>query len=140
MAANGHEFVELYHAAFIGGGVINPLNLRLAPQELQAILADSGTEVVFVDSLFAEHLLRSIEPIRSNLAVKAIVLIGSGDHAHDIGYEDLIELGRPAAPAEPEEDDPVVLMYTGGTTGRPKGVLLSHRAELLNLYHIACCR
>ena len=64
MAANGHELLELYHAAFLGGGIINPLNLRLAPKELQVILADSGTEVVFVDSTFAGHLLRSIEPIR----------------------------------------------------------------------------
>ena len=39
-------------------------------------------------------------------------------------------------PPEPEEDDPVVLMYTGGTTGLPKGVLLDQRAEMLNLYHI----
>ena len=40
-------------------------------------------------------------------------------------------------PDEPEEDDPVVLMYTGGTTGLPKGVLLDQRAEMLNLYHVA---
>jgi acyl-CoA synthetase (AMP-forming)/AMP-acid ligase II len=39
-------------------------------------------------------------------------------------------------PDEPDEDDPVVLMYTGGTTGLPKGVLLDHRAEMLNLYHV----
>ena len=42
----------------------------------------------------------------------------------------------PALPDEPEEDDPVVLMYTGGTTGLPKGVLLDQRAEMLNLYHV----
>ena len=63
--------------------------------------------------------------------------MGSGDHPHDVGYEELLELGRPSPPPEPEEDDPVVLMYTGGTTGLPKGVLLDHRAEMLNLYHIA---
>ncbi|HLN06777.1 MAG TPA: AMP-binding protein, partial [Acidimicrobiales bacterium] len=124
MAANGHEMLELYHAAFVGGGVINPLNLRLAPKELQNILADSGTEVVFVDSLFAGHLLRSIGPIRSELPLKAVVLIGDGDHIHDGSYEELLELGHPTPPDEPDEDDPVVLMYTGGTTGLPKGVLL----------------
>ncbi len=137
MAANGHELLELYHAAFLGGATINPLNLRLAPKELQSILADSATEVVFVDSLFAGHLLRSIEPIRKELPLRAIVLIGSGESAHDVGYEELVKLGRPMAPSEPEEDDPVVLMYTGGTTGLPKGVLLDQRAEVLNLYHIA---
>ena len=55
---------------------------------------------------------------------------------HDLGYESLIEAGEPTMPEEPEEEDPVVLMYTGGTTGLPKGVLLEQRAEMLNLYHI----
>jgi len=137
MAANSHEFLELYHAAFLGGGIINPLNLRLAPREIQMILADSATEVVFVDSLFAGHLLRSIAPVRSELPLRAVVLIGTGDHPHEIGYEELLELGHPTAPPEPEEGEPVVLMYTGGTTGLPKGVLLDQRAELINLYHLA---
>jgi long-chain acyl-CoA synthetase len=137
MSANSHQFLELYHAAFLGAGIINPLNLRLAGRELQTILADSGTEVVFVDNLFADHLLRNIASVRDDLSVKKIVLIGAGDFAHDIGYEDLIELGHPVTPPEPEEDDPVVLMYTGGTTGLPKGALLDHRAEILNLYHVS---
>ncbi|MGD0594988.1 MAG: AMP-binding protein [Acidimicrobiales bacterium] len=136
MAANCHEFLELYHAAFLGAGIINPLNLRLAGRELQAILADSGTEVIFVDSLFAEHLLRNIAEVRGDLALKRVVLIGDRDVPHDFGYEDLIEAGRPVRPDEPDEDDPVVLMYTGGTTGMPKGALLDHRAEMLNLYHV----
>ena len=53
-----------------------------------------------------------------------------------IGYEDLVAVGRPIMPAEPEEGDPAVLMYTGGTTGFPKGVLLQQRAEVLNVYHV----
>lgn len=53
MALNGHQFLECYHAAFLGGGVINPLNLRLAPKELEYILADSGTKVCFTDQFFA---------------------------------------------------------------------------------------
>ena len=106
MAANGHELLELYHAAFLGGGTINPLNLRLAPKELQSILADSATEVVFVDSLFAGHLLRSIEPIRKELPLRAIVLIGSGEYAHDVGYEELVELGRPRPRPSPRRTIP----------------------------------
>ena len=46
MALNSHQFLECYHAAFLGAGVINPLNLRLAPKELEYILADSGHEGV----------------------------------------------------------------------------------------------
>ena len=65
------------------------------------------------------------------------MLIGDGDVPHDIGYEELLAAGTTDAPPEPDETDPVILMYTGGTTGRPKGVLLDQRAEMLNLYHAA---
>ena len=139
MAANGHEFLELYHAGFLGAGVINPLNLRLAGRDLQFILADSETDIVFVDPVFAEHLDRSIAPVRDELQVRHVVLMGGAGEAlpHDLSYEELLSAAKPEVPAEPEEDDPVVLMYTGGTTGLPKGVLLDQRAEMLNLYHIA---
>ena len=136
MAANSHQYLELYHAGFLGAGVVNPLNLRLAGQELQFILADSATEVVFVDARFAEHFERNIAPVRKDLALRKVVLIGDGDVPHDVKYEDLIADAKPSMPDEPEETDPSVLMYTGGTTGLPKGVLLDQRAEMLNMYHI----
>src|SRR5947207_13209117 len=53
IAANSHGFLELYHAGFLGAGIVNPLNLRLNPEELAFILRDSGTRVVFTDALFA---------------------------------------------------------------------------------------
>ncbi|MGO9560904.1 MAG: AMP-binding protein [Acidimicrobiales bacterium] len=137
LSVNSHEYLELYHAAFLGAGIINPLNLRLAPRELQLILADSEAEVIFVDEFFADHLLRAIAPVRSDIPLKKVILIGDGDHECDLHYTDLLEVGHPETPVEPEESDPVVLMYTGGTTGLPKGALLDQRAELLNLYHIA---
>jgi acyl-CoA synthetase (AMP-forming)/AMP-acid ligase II len=137
MAGNSHQYLELYHAGFLGACIVNPLNLRLAGSELQFILADSGTEVVFVDSLFAEHFLRNIAGGRDELAVRKVVLIGDADVPCDARYEELIAAGEPVVPEEPEEDDPVILMYTGGTTGVAKGVLLDNRAEILNLYHVA---
>ena len=136
MSANSHQFLELYHAAFLGAGTVNPLNLRLAGKELQFILGDSGTEVAFVDPLFADHFARNIAEVRDQPPLRHVVLIGEGDGPHDLRYEDLLAAGRPLVPNEPDEDDPVVLMYTGGTTGLPKGVLLDQRAEMLNLYHI----
>lgn len=132
MAANGHQFLELYHAGFLGAGVVNPLNLRLSPRELGFILADSGTKVVFTDALFAGV----VDQARADTVIEHVVLIGEGDVPHDIGYEQLLDSGRAVLPPEPEESDPVVLMYTGGTTGTPKGVLLDQRAEMLNLYHV----
>jgi long-chain acyl-CoA synthetase len=66
-----------------------------------------------------------------------VVLIGPDlDSPHDLTYDELLAAGEPALPPEPEEEQPVTLMYTGGTTGRPKGVLLDQRAHMLNLYHI----
>ncbi len=131
MALNSHQFLELYHAAFLGAGVVNPLNLRLAPKELEYILHDSGTKVCFVDAAFAPLIAR----VRQAVGIEHVVLIGDGDLPHDHKYEHLLEAVTPKIPDEPEETDPVVLMYTGGTTGLPKGVLCDHRAEILNLYH-----
>ena len=137
MATNSHEYLELYHAAFLGAGIINPLNLRLAGKELDYILRDSGTEVAFVDAFFAEHLARALDESDEPSPLRHLVLIGDADVPHDIRYDDLVDAGDAVVPDETEEDDPVVLMYTGGTTGLPKGVLLDQRAEMLNLYHIA---
>jgi long-chain acyl-CoA synthetase len=132
MALNGHQFLECYHAAFLGAGVINPLNLRLAPKELEYILSDSDTKVCFTDQFFAPV----IDKVREAAGIEHVVMIGDGDAPHDVRYEDLLASATPRIPDEPEEDDPAVLMYTGGTTGLPKGVLLDHRAEMLNLYHV----
>src|SRR5437868_5074245 len=134
LALNSHDYLELYHACYLGAGVVNPLNLRLAAKELAFILNDSGTEVVFTDFLFS-GLLEQARPELKHL--RSVVLMGEGDVPHDVKYEDLIGAGKPVVPEEPEETDPVVLMYTGGTTGLPKGVVLSQRAEMLNLYHVA---
>src|SRR4051794_6953802 len=134
LALNSHRYLELYHACYLGAAVVNPLNLRLAAKELAFILNDSGTEVVFTDFIFS-GLLEQARPELKNL--RSVVLMGDGDVPHDMKYEDLLSAGKPVVPDEPEESDPVVLMYTGGTTGLPKGVLLSQRAEMLNLYHVA---
>ena len=137
MATNSAQYLELYHAAFLGAGVVNPLNLRLAGRELDYIIRDSGTEVAFVDVMFADHLHRALEESDGDSPLRHVVLIGDADVPHDVRYEDLLAAGTTDVPDEPEEDDPVVLMYTGGTTGLPKGVLLDQRAEMLNLYHVA---
>ncbi len=142
MSTNHHQYLELYHAAFLGAGVINPLNLRLAGKELDYIVRDSGTEVVFVDgffaSLFADAMANSEEgesPIRHTILIGD--LLGDAEVPYDMTYEELLASVEPVTPDEPEETDLAVLMYTGGTTGLPKGVALEHRAEMLNLYHVA---
>ena len=137
MSCNSHQYLELFHAALLSGAVINPLNLRLAGKELQHIMVNSQSKVVFVDAIFAEHFQRNMGDTRSDAGIEQIVLIGDGDLGQDARYDDLLAAGEPVTPPEPEETDPCVLMYTGGTTGVSKGALLEQRAEMLNLYHIA---
>jgi len=131
MALNGHEFLELYHASFLAGSVINPLNLRLAPKELSFILSDSGAKVCFVDAFFAAL----IDGVREDAGVEKVVMIGEGES--DLRFESLIEAGQAKLPAEREEEDVAILMYTGGTTGLPKGVVLDNRALMLDIYKVA---
>ncbi|MFQ5555999.1 MAG: AMP-binding protein, partial [Acidimicrobiales bacterium] len=109
MALNGHQFEELYHAAFMGAGVINPLNLRLAGKELDYIIRDSGTEVIFVDAFFAPLIDQALGGASDN-PLRHVVLIGDGDVPHDLEYEDLLAAAEPTPPPEPDEDSPVVLM------------------------------
>ena len=133
MALNSHQYLELYHAAFLGAAVINPLNLRLAPKELEFILQDSETTVCFVDQFFAPL----VDKVKANTKIDKVVLIAGGDVAHDMTFDDVLAAGDAVVPEEPEEDDVVILMYTGGTTGLPKGVVIDHRAAMLDFYKIA---
>ncbi len=139
-AMNGHEFIELYHAALLGAGIINPVNIRLNAAELAYVINDSDSSVVFTDPIFATILKSAIA--EHGAKVEHIVVIGGSEGDGMAGvdgavpYEALLDASEPSAPPEPEEDDPAVLMYTGGTTGVPKGALLDQRAQMLNACHV----
>ena len=128
LSGNNHAYLELWHAAGLGAGVINPLNIRLSPVELAYILRDSGTDVVFCDATY----LPVVELLQADgVKLREVVLVGEGGR-----YEQLLAGAEPWLPAEPAEDDLCILMYTGGTTGLPKGVALTHRNLALCLYHM----
>jgi long-chain acyl-CoA synthetase len=139
LAMNGHEYLELYHAAMFGAAIINPLNTRFTPIELAYVLNDSGSRVVFTDPEFAPILAHARV---AGARIDKVVIIGGEPDAGvtgadaTLGYEDLLAVGKPVMPPEPEEEDAAILMYTGGTTGFPKGALLEQRAEVLNIYHV----
>lgn len=136
LAMNGHEFIELYHAALFGAGIVNPLNIRLSAAEVAYVLEDSGTKVVFTDPVFATLLEQAMR--EEGVSLDAVVVFGGPAESLEgaLDYEQLLAAAEPEVPPEPDEDDPVVLMYTGGTTGLPKGALLDQRAEVLNVYHV----
>ena len=134
LAGGSHVYIELWRAALVGAAVLNPLNTRLAPDEIVYILNDSDTEVLFVDATFATivHDLRRRVP-----RLRSVVLIGTGEGPCDARLDDLMG-SAPAVglPPEPADDAPCVLMYTGGTTGLPKGVVLSQAAVCLVIYRM----
>jgi len=133
LAGNSRHYVNLWHAAFFRGGVVNPLNTRLAPAELAFILRDSGSRVLYVDAGFAPLAAEIRDQVPS---LERVVLIGPGDDLPvDACLDDVAASGEPNV-VDVHEDDLAVLMYTGGTTGLPKGVLHTQRTNTLNVYRM----
>jgi long-chain acyl-CoA synthetase len=136
MMLNSHEHLELWFALPRGGFVINDLNIRLAPAELQFILEDSGAVALVVDDAFGESgsaLAQACSAVR--------FLIHAGDGALPegaIAYESVIASGAEAIePARALAPTTLAgIFYTGGTTGRPKGAMLSHANVEVNAKHI----
>jgi fatty-acyl-CoA synthase len=131
LAWNHYEHLEAYFAAPIVGAVLHTLNLRLPPDELVYIINHAEDRVVFVD----RSLLPLFERLRSHVRVTNVVVIGSAEPAAEGGlaYESLLESAAPLdeLPAL-DERTAAALCYTTGTTGRPKGVLYSHRSLVLH--------
>jgi acyl-CoA synthetase (AMP-forming)/AMP-acid ligase II len=131
LAKNSIELALLYYAGSKAGVVPVPLNYRLAPPEWSYIVRDSGARVLFAQ----EALAKALEPVRGELSdVKRFVALD----AAPAGWEPLADLlaGQPERAPEREvtERDDAYQMYTSGTTGRPKGAVLTHRAVLAQLH------
>ena len=126
LAQNSDRYLEYYFAVLWAGGVLVPLNTRLAPPELVDILQDSGTRILLADDEFWS--VAAALKAQSN-GLTTLVYAGDADQAPgeaDHCYETLIHDHAPADDALRGGDDLAAIVYTGGTTGRPKGVMLSH--------------
>ncbi len=122
---------EHFFACMKTGAVRLGVNWRYSAAELEHILSDSGARVIIVDAACAAQLA----PLRAKLEAAGVALIGYGQqHGLPLDYESLIKDAQDSAesPEWPElgPDDALMLTYTSGTTGRPKGVL--HRQSSIS--------
>ncbi|MGH8064966.1 MAG: fatty acid--CoA ligase [Candidatus Entotheonellia bacterium] len=132
---NCHRYFELYYATAEMGTLAVPLNIRLSASEIAYILNNSGSNTLFVGPEF----LPLLAEIRDQLpALRHCIFTGDGPPPAGFhSYEQLLDAASadfPPTPVVPE--DLAALFYTSGTTGHPKGVMLSHANLLANAYHI----
>ena len=123
VAQNSVRQAELMHAGFRIGAIPVPINYRLAAREIQVILEDSDSRLLIVDQAFA-HLLDGTE--LAPWKERSLRIDAPADVAA-CQYEAEMLSATNVVPAVVGDDDDALLLYTGGTTGRSKGVRLTHR-------------
>ncbi len=129
LALNSDRYFELMYAIPWIGAAMVPINTRLAAAEIEYILTDSGAVALFVDSAMAHHLTALDEKMRGVREIIWLDDIASPEgmlHYEDLSaYEATDDVGA-------GNDDLAGLFYTGGTTGRSKGVMLTHTNLVVN--------
>src|SRR5210317_577074 len=129
LEVNSAAFLETYYAAAGIGAILNPLNYRLAPQEIAYILRDSGSRWLVAGSRFAslvKGILDEDTPLEGILQIGDSPSFSEGITCYE--YENVIHSHAGIfEPVAIREDDVAHLYYTSGTTGRPKGVMLTHK-------------
>jgi len=135
LALNSDRYLEFYFGVAWSGAVFVPINIRLAPAEILYWLNDSGSKVLFVDVTF----LPAITEIHARLETIEHFVYMSDDATPQgyLSFEDLVTNHAPIDATERSGDDLVAIYYTGGTTGRSKGVMLSHRNLTYNVLQSA---
>lgn len=124
LSLNSDRYHEYLYAVPWIGAVLNPVNIRWSPAEIVYSLEESGTKILLVDDAFAP----AIAPIRTAFpGLNTVIFIGDGTQPADtLSYEALVAQSDPVEDTYTGGDDLLGVFYTGGTTGHPKGVMLSH--------------
>jgi fatty-acyl-CoA synthase len=134
LEVNSHAYLETYYAAAGTGAILNPLNYRLAPKEIAYILRDSGSRWLIANHQFASQvqgLFAEETPLEGIIWIGEKASVPANLSSHE--YENVIESHQGSfKPVSIREDDIAHLYYTSGTTGRPKGVMLTHKNVCLH--------
>ena len=135
LSLNSDRYLESFFGLSWGGFVFVPINSRLAPTEIVFWLTDSGCAGLLVEDAYLPVLPKFLP---ETPAVRHVIHIGDGPTPdRQISYEALIDGSAPAGDAGRRDSDIAGIFYTGGTTGRSKGVMLSHDNVLSNANNIA---
>jgi fatty-acyl-CoA synthase len=135
LAYNCLEYVEVIFAAAKLGLVLVPLNWRLSPAELAFNLSDSETETLIYDPGFAE----TVKALRDQAPIKQMLVLGQEMTGETGAYEQVLADQSEEEPVPDKTvglDSPHIIMYTAGTTGRPKGAVLSQGASFWNALNL----
>jgi fatty-acyl-CoA synthase len=135
LALNSPEFLEVLLAAAKLGAITVPANFRLTAGEVRYVLTDSGASVLLYSSQLAGVAQAAADglPIHTMAELPSAAERAAGAHS---AYEDLVASGSPDPPErDVAESDIACIMYTSGTTGRPKGAMLTHGNLLWQAIH-----
>lgn len=135
LGLNSMEVVEAFLAPMRLGAICVPINFRLTAAEIAYLLADSGAVAAVVDARFAGVLAVARE---HTPGVRTCLVIGSDPGANGDDYETALAAADPVCPARTvDENSAAYIMYTSGTTGRPKGAVLTHTNLLLHAFSVS---
>ena len=124
LAFNSDRFLEFYYGTWWAGGAVNPVNFRWSATEIAYSLDDCDTRILLVDDQFK---VVAAELRAKSKALTTLIYTGDGDTPEGmLNYEQLLADAAPAMDVAASGNDLAAVMYTGGTTGFPKGVMLSH--------------